>query len=92
MRHGFRDLLPTSTHTKIFVMTQSQRNPGGSSPRHSRDIERADENSSKQHSRGRSASEEREIERARHRSKAFQDRIQEGDEGQGEWESSGRSW
>ncbi|MCW3073711.1 MAG: hypothetical protein JWP69_780 [Flaviaesturariibacter sp.] len=71
-------------------MAQSHRNPGGSPARQKSPPSR--ESTQDDTPRYRDSSEYREIERARYRNKAFRGKMEEGDEGQGEWESSARSW
>ena len=73
-------------------MAHAQRNPGINAPGQRGRHAGSEERTSHSNHRSRPSVEDREIERARHRNKALRDSMQEGDEGQGEWEGSARSW
>jgi hypothetical protein len=73
-------------------MSHSQRSPGSNPPRQSSSRLNAEEQESRTSNRKNRAGEERQIERARYRNSALRGGMEEGDEGQGEWESSARSW
>jgi hypothetical protein len=72
-------------------MAQSNRNPSGTPARSSGSRHNQEDRPDPSDRSQQSASSDRATQRARTRSRAFRDGMQEGDEGQGEWESSGRT-